>query len=65
MKLDSAYVNEKLIHVLLFTPYNLVIKDFSNLEKFKTLFSIVDGYQFEQINLSEYEDIETITKVVE
>ena len=65
MYLDPSYVNEQLVHLLLFTQYNLVIKEFSNLELLKPLFSIVDGYQFEQINMSEFEDLDTLEKVIE
>ena len=65
MKLDSHYINEKLLHILLFTPYNLLIHDFEKSDKFKNLFSLVGGYHIEQIDLMGYEDMESLKIVLD
>ena len=56
MKLDSHFINEELIHILLFTSYNLVIQDLDKKEKFAHLFSLIEGYHVEEIDLGIFED---------
>ena len=65
MKLNPAYVNEKLIHVLLFSNNNLVIEDWESLDELTNLFSIIQGFQIEHLDLRGYDDIESLEQVIE